>query len=102
MNEQPSGTSTLFTDPYDKSVNKVRLQTFIDDVDHSFVRGIRGKNGTITIVANTLWKRFCESLREQGIHTCLDKARFEEFVQKMTVSAPGALTQSTKTKKIKQ
>lgn len=89
---------SLFTDPYadlsrealDTSGESVvyRLNSEVSRADLNFIRSLRPKVNTITIVTNILIKKLVDALKERGIDCYADRERFERFVGGCTIVGP--------------
>lgn len=89
---------TFFTDPYaelsrealDASGESVvyRLNSEVSRADLNFIRSLRPKVNTITIVTNILIKKLVDALKERGIDCYADRERFERFVGECSIVGP--------------
>lgn len=75
-----------FSDPYGEEKEKVRLQTWVSLKDHDIVMSIRPTKGTIQVINNMLWYRFCQQLRKAGITSLEHKLRLEQAVAGIEVT----------------
>ena len=79
-------TNEGFTDPYEDEDKKVRLQTWVSELDHDTVTSIRPGKGTIKVVNNKLWFEFCKALKRSGVTGLEHKVKFEHLVAGIRVS----------------
>jgi hypothetical protein len=88
-NETPPEKST-FVDPYDHldEAHKTRLQTFVSNDDHLFIKSIRPQKKTVLITNNILWHKLTEALKSHGITSYTDVAKFEQFVTDLQITLP--------------
>jgi hypothetical protein len=80
-----------FTDPYGHLYPEqlVRVQTWMDKNDHSYIRAVRPQSGTITVINNTLWSKLITKLKEHGINDYTQLAELEAAIIGLEIVLPG-------------
>ena len=85
-----------FVDPYASCTEEelVRLQSFIKSEDYDYIRSICPDKGTIQIVVNTLWHRFCLAVKKQKINQIAHKHEFQQCVNNIVIEVSGGVKPS--------
>lgn len=67
----------------------VRLQTFIKQEEHEFLKLLRPNTGTLTTTVNILVAKLINELKSRGITDITHRDAFEHFVANSILTLPG-------------
>jgi len=71
-----------FINPYLSAESTQQISAEFDSNDYNLIKGIRPKQGTVTITMSLLWKQLCYELRQRGITNWeTDCKSFLEFMR---------------------